>query len=191
VPSAGTVNLTNCTVADNTAGRNGGGLFMSDDQVNLINCTVVGNLNWGPFHGSVGAGIANNGSTLNLQNTVVGGNTQVFDSGSSLPDNIAGPFNLVGPNVFQYSWVPPEPGTGSLAPLFLSPNGGTLPLNFVHLEYVFVGPLQDNGGPAVGAPGHTHALDTMAVLPPPSTGHWGRKRFPSTGWSSTATTRTR
>ncbi len=169
VNTGGQINLTNCTIADNFAGGNGGGVSVwGAVQAFFVNCTISGNLVRGGLNDGAGAGLAARDSIPSLQNTAVGGNTRVYDSENSFEDNVAGDsFSLVGPNVFQYLWLRPfDTPVAPFPRLLLNFGGGTLPLNFVHLDYLFLGPLQDNGGPAVGAPGHTHALDTMAVLPP-------------------------
>jgi hypothetical protein len=163
VATTGTVNVTNCTIAGNFAGGNGGGVYVSDaGQANLINCTVASNLGlFDPVNrGFIGAGIASDQANLTLQNTVVDGNLMVGVLTLDFHvDSIDGPFTALASNYFDLPRFP----------LTLRSSGGTLPFNFggPPPSDGSLGPLQDNGGPAVGAPGHTHALDTMAPLPLP------------------------
>jgi CSLREA domain-containing protein len=67
--SGGSVNLTNSTVSGNTAIQNGGGIYSSaETTLALIHVTVSYN------SASVGDGIANFSSVVNLTNTLVGDN---------------------------------------------------------------------------------------------------------------------
>jgi hypothetical protein len=171
----GTINLTNCTIADNYAILNGGGLFTmghANLSVTLVSCTVSLNFVVGePTNvgsGVYGGGIASWFSTLGMQNTVVGGNVHVWDSDHSYEDDVGGlatTADFLGADMLDGELI------GQMPPqvfndLLLVYSGLTLSLNYVHPTYALLDIPKDNGGPAVGAPGHTHALDTMRVLPP-------------------------
>ena len=69
----GTLTLNNCTVAGNFATNDGGGI-LNFFTLNLSNCTVVGH------QAFYGGGISiDAGGTLNLNNSVVAGNTATFE----------------------------------------------------------------------------------------------------------------
>ncbi len=61
--------LNNCTISDNVAGSQGGGI-LNDDDMGLINCTVTGN------RASLGGGIRNGiDGSMNLISCTISGNT--------------------------------------------------------------------------------------------------------------------
>ena len=73
----GTLMLTNVTVAENTAGESGGGIYNAYRcALTLTNSTVTGNT-----ASRDGGGIASSGTTLNLTNTTVAGNTASSSGG--------------------------------------------------------------------------------------------------------------
>jgi hypothetical protein len=224
ISSAGAVNLTNCTIAGNSAGVQGGGLFVANEgSVNLVNCTVAGNVvtanatitaNLGPIGyllGNAGAGICssapwpfssqapfpvavNSGGPpgglfwgrggkavigpfsgtqpppvfkLTLQNTLVAFNGDGTDPHFLTWDDIFGAFSVLSPSMYLNNLILPGfVGSNQLG-------GGTLDLPALFGPAVdrpfgtMLEPLQNNGGPMVGAPGHTHGLDTMALIPGP------------------------
>jgi hypothetical protein len=111
------------TVADNTAGSNGGGLFLASNSANLsivASSTVAGNRSGvGGSAGHVGGGIGLSGfAGLELANSVVAGNLQ--DVSGVEDDLSAGPssalssagFNWIGSNrnVTTEFPAPPVPG---------------------------------------------------------------------------------
>jgi hypothetical protein len=136
-----TLSITNSTLAGNsatqTSGHGGGALcnFGTGARATVINCTVSGNTTQ-----NQGGGLANDGGSLILGNTIVAGNT------ASVGPGISGAVTSRGHDLI---------GDGS---------GSTGLVNGVHGDQVgtsaspispLLGPLQDNGGPTA----------TFALLP--------------------------
>jgi hypothetical protein len=178
------------TIADNTATGNGGGLELqttgsgtNGTGSSLINVTITGNsalsnagVNGGgidapdAFTGSValvndtinanfadnGGGIfwaATSGSMFSLQNTIVAQNIASTAGPDAL--NLAGMFTDNGGNLIGISGA----GSGNTGFTPASQTGTTTsPLD------PQLGPLQNNGGPKVGAPGDSLVLETEAPL---------------------------
>jgi predicted outer membrane repeat protein len=148
--------IINATITGNTAlnnaGANGGGINAGADftgDVLLLNDTINANL------AGVGGGIfwaATLGSNFGLQNTLIAGNFAA-DGPDAASDMT---FTDLGGNLVGVS----GPGSGNTGFTSASTQAGTTdnPLD------PLLGPLQDNGGPAVGAPGHTMTLQTEALL---------------------------
>jgi hypothetical protein len=93
----GTVTLTNCTITGNTA-TNGGGIFtFGSSPLTLDGCTVANNTSTGsPFSSGGGLLVGVGNPPLNMKDSIVAGNTAVYQS----PD-INGPVasadhNLIG-----------------------------------------------------------------------------------------------
>jgi predicted outer membrane repeat protein len=143
-----TITVTTLTgnTALNNAGANGGGInaganFTGD--LLLLGDTLNANF------ASVGGGVfwaATTGSNFGLQNTIIAGNFAAV--GPDAASDKA--FIDLGGNLIGVS----GPGSGNTGFTSATTQTGTLdnPLD------PLLGPLQDNGGPAVGAPGHTIPL---------------------------------
>jgi len=130
--------LTSVTVSGNTASQLGGGIDASGPII-MANVTITGNAvapDAGYGGASRGGGIAFGGSTTDLSNTIVAGNTAATED----PDcHTFAPVTSEGYNLVQANTSPNctiAPGPGDLM--------GIDPL---------LGPLADNGGPTM-----THAL---------------------------------
>jgi CSLREA domain-containing protein len=139
--SAGTATLANVTISGNTANRNGGGIWNAGGgTLSLNNVTVArntANQDAAPPAGD-GGGIATDGATVNIGNTIVGGNDDASPSaGAKEPDCFgtltSGGYNLISDTTDCNI-------TGSNAGNITDQNAG--------LEA-----LADNGGPTP-----THAL---------------------------------
>jgi CSLREA domain-containing protein len=76
----GTLNLRNSTLVSNGTGGDGAGVYGSGGTINILNCTIVGNIAFDVA--SKGGGIANNGSSISVKNTIVAFNF----AGMSGPD---------------------------------------------------------------------------------------------------------
>ena len=148
--------ITNSTLTGNTAlnfaGANGGGIDAGADftgDVLLLNDTINANF------ASVGGGIfwaATAGSTFRLQNTIVAGNFAAVG-----PDAASiGTFTDMGGNLIGVS----GPNSGNMGFTSATTQTGTVgnPLD------PQLGPLQNNGGPLIGASGHTMTLQTELLL---------------------------
>jgi predicted outer membrane repeat protein len=115
-----TFNLLNCTIADNSATGNGGGIksLQNYSKINISNCTIYGNSR--ETSDIYGNAISNSG-IMNLKNTIVACNTD----GNGTTDN-------------QIYNVPEENISFSITS------------DDVASSYLFFGDLADNGGPYVG-----------------------------------------
>jgi len=85
--STGTVNISNCTITDNTAtgstiSDNGGGIRNGAGTVNVTNSTISGNTASGAVFGGLGGGIYNDSGTVNVSNSTIAFNQAVIPSGS-------------------------------------------------------------------------------------------------------------
>ena len=135
----GTANLTDCTVAGNSAVDNGGGVS-NYGTANLTGCTVSGNQGGGlASYGPGPAGLAN------LIDTIVAGNTESSGAGDIGGSDVSGSDNLIGTG-----------GSGGLV------NGVDGNIVLTSLTGLGLAPLGNNGGatqtmgllpgsPAIGA----------------------------------------
>ena len=127
-----TLSMTNVTVSGNTANLVGGGLINFNlAQATIVNCTFTLN------DANNGGGISNSGGTVNIQNTIVAGNTGANPDVESLFTSLG--FNLIGN----------KDGSNGFTDGVLGDQVGTTgsPIN------PLLGALQDNGGFT-----HTHVL---------------------------------
>ncbi len=106
--------LRNCLIVDNTAQRNGGGVFAGMGTLVIENCTIADN-----YAQVVGGGVHRSHAhyvTLTIRNSIVYGNTSGGDSNPNYGDG-----------TFSYSCAIPLPaGDGNTAadPLFVDPEAG-------------------------------------------------------------------
>jgi hypothetical protein len=145
--------ITDTTITGNTAlnnaGANGGGIdapVVFTGDVKLLNDTINANSS------STGGGIfwaGTTGSNLGLQNTIVAGNFALVGPDA---DNPGGAFTDLGGNLIGVSGT----GSGNTGFTDATTQTGT-PDNPLD---PLLGPLQDNGGPSIGAPGHKMTLQT-------------------------------
>jgi hypothetical protein len=155
----GTLTLNNCTVVGNFA-TNDGGAILNFFSLNLSNCTVVGNQ---AFAGG-GISLDVNG-TLNLNNSIVAGNTATFEPqiagniSSSTGVNITSGNPMLAP-LGDYGGrtrtMPPLPGSPAIDPvggdttsLFATDQrglprvvNGTLDVGAVEVQSTSVAPIQ-------------------------------------------------
>ncbi len=154
--SKGRIQMTNTTIAENTAlGTNGGGLWVSyDPPGTLLNCTIANNhlaTDW-----TVGAAVfdAGTGGNLTLRNTVVSGNTANVPRGCNV--TYAGSADL--------QW--PAGALCTASPLVADP---------------LLGGLADNGGPtATLLPGVTSPARGLGTGCPPTDQRGEPRREPCT-----------
>ncbi|MCA9103160.1 MAG: tandem-95 repeat protein, partial [Planctomycetales bacterium] len=161
------MNVVNSTLADNTAGQYGGAIHnsVSGSMVTLTNSTVVGN-----SAGVDGGGIFNNGATVDIDHSIVAGNSasgtgkDVHNLNNSNPGGGAGIVNT------SYSFVGAASGNGTY-----NDQGGNLPSAIdwkTVVENDGTDPtLADNGGPTLTVallPGSDaiNAGDSMIAMPP-------------------------
>ncbi len=118
----GSVQIVNSTIAKNFAGGGGGAVANFNGQVSITNSTI--RENQAPRFFGVGGGIWNDGGTLQLQNTIVAGNTVATDDSlgggpdcfgtiTSLGNNLLGDISGCDINL-QPSDMIGDPGLGSL-----------------------------------------------------------------------------
>jgi hypothetical protein len=155
--SAGSL-IAEATVTGNTAlnnaGGNGGGIDLAaalTGSVSLLNDTI--NANFATNGGGV-FWAGTKGSAVSVQNTII---AQNFAATGPDANNPAGTFTDVGGNLIGISGS----GSGNTGFTSASTQKGTVanPLD------PLLGPLGDNGGPAIGANGYTMTLETEAPLP--------------------------
>jgi hypothetical protein len=152
--------ITNTTIAGNSVlnsagGNNGGGIDASANftgTLALLNDTINGN------YADTGGGVfwaGTGGSTVSVENTIIAGN----DANVAGPDadNAAGTFTDNGGNLIGVSGA----GSGNSGFTAGTTHTGTVSMPLGPK----LGPLQNNGGPTVGAPGNTVSLQTEALLP--------------------------
>jgi hypothetical protein len=179
--AAGKVTYTNLTIANNTALNSGGGVYVLNSRAIITNATITGNsvsnanvgiatvghgggialgfsssivLNNNTINANTspksGAGLAllNSNENATLHNTIVHNNlgggvdSNCFISGQSGAAITSTGYNLANDTTCGFT------GTGDRQGSTFNPN---------------LGPLQDNGGPAMGAPGFTSQVLTEAL----------------------------
>ena len=120
ITNSGTLTLNNSTLSGNGASNSGGGLFSEGVSLTLNSCTLSGN------NANNGGGVFISAGALNLNNSIVAGNTAGTNPDLSGTIN-AGDYNLIG---------------NSQGAIF----GGT-PANDITDVDAQLGELDDNGGP--------------------------------------------
>jgi hypothetical protein len=185
----GHASLTNCTIAGNFANGNptrynvafgsGGGIYVDGSSaysqvldIYLINCTVSLNR-----ANTVGGGIAveisastgtGGGQPLRLVNTIVAGNTDRLNGGGVYSEGFYGADIQGGTPYADHCLF----GNGSGA-YWYTTMGGNIVGSPSHVINAMLGPLQNNGGPAM----------TMALLAgSPAIGNGVSSSFGSGGW---------
>jgi hypothetical protein len=126
-------NLTNVTIAENTAfGSNGGGVWLGNDPTGtMLNCTIANNHS--TAEGMVAGAIF--GAGLSLKNTIVSGNTAMYTPGCS-DEHESGGGNL------QF----PGGALCTAAPTIADPELGALGLNGGPTETL----VPSSSSPAIG-----------------------------------------
>ncbi len=141
--NTGTVALTNVTIISSTAKTDGGGLYNtgSASAATLNNATITANTADSDGNGSGnGGGVFRSSGTLNVKNTIVGGN--VDGSASTKHPDCSGTLTSQGYNLIENNaGCPFTPSTGDQV------GTGNNPIS------PLLGPLADNGGTTF-----THAL---------------------------------
>jgi len=157
--TTGTSSITDTTItgnrALNNAGANGGGIDATNlaGSVTLLNDTI--NANFATNGGGVFWG-GKSGSFFNLQNTILAQDFIAAGGTGVDADGPGGPFFDLGGNLIG---VAGDANSGFTSRLSATTQTGTLahPLNPV------LGPLGNNGGPVIGAPGASLVLQTEAL----------------------------
>ena len=95
---SGTITLNNSTISNNQSqGSGGGGIYAQGGTLNLNNVTVTGNSST-----NAGGGLLNNGAIVNLNRSIIAGNTAPSYTGSELV-HYSGTTNANNYNVFGHS----------------------------------------------------------------------------------------
>jgi hypothetical protein len=155
--------ITNVTLTGNRAfqqpqagGANGGGIDMSAAftcDVKLLNDTIDANIATAAGGGLFWAGAGNVG----VQNTIIAGNfANAAPDASTTPiaATLVGSFTDLGGNLIGVAGA----NGGNTVFTNLTTQKGTLANPLAPL----LGPLENNGGPKIGAPGHRITLQTQA-----------------------------
>jgi len=124
--AAGSLTLSNCILANNIAGENGGAIYNYSGTVSLSNCTLSGN----SAFGTAGGGAICNNGTLTLTDCTISSNSAAGDGGGAIANegatatltgcNITD--NLATANVYGGGAINVEGGTVSLTDCTLSAN---------------------------------------------------------------------
>jgi hypothetical protein len=149
--------ITNTTVTGNTALNNAGGTGGGIDaalltgDVLLLNSTINANF------ASAGGGVFWGGTgNFGLQNTIVAGNFAAVGPDANNTANIENLFTDLGGNLIGVAGL--AGGNSGFGAATTQTGTPDMPLD------PLLGPLQDNGGPVIGAPGHTMTLKTELLL---------------------------
>ncbi len=149
--------IENTTIAGNTSTSTalggGGGLSLYGGTITLRNVTITGNsIAAGTGAGVFVKGAPSNGGpgTVNLENTIVFGNT----GGTDLAVSTNPGFNSIA-TINAVSNLIGTPGNGL---------NGTNTNNLIGVDPL-LGTLADNGGFTAGAPGKSQVVQTIALLP--------------------------
>jgi predicted outer membrane repeat protein len=158
VETTGSATITNTTITGNQAlnngGANGGGIdavMLGTGTLMLQNDTINGNF------ATNGGGVFWDGSgTFSVRNTIIAANTNGSDGLGPDANGSGVAFTDLGGNLIGVSGA----GSGNTGFNAATTQTGTVgnPLD------PKLGPLQDNGGPTVGAPGDSIHLQTEAPL---------------------------
>lgn len=137
----------------NNAGANGGGIdAVAIGSLSLLNDTINAN-----FANNGGGVFWDGSSTFSVQNTIIAANSAGVGGTGPDANNPAGTFTDNGGNLIGVSGA----GSGNTGFTAATTLTGTVsnPLD------PLLGPLQNNGGPTIGAPGTRISLETEAPLP--------------------------
>jgi hypothetical protein len=181
--------ITSCTVADNTSSGDGGGIEVETtgtggNSSSIITSTITGNTalnNGGTNGGGIDAAAAFTG-TLSLVNDTINANTATNGGGVFWAGTAGSTFNVLNTIIAQ-NFADTGPDANNPAGTFTDHGGNLIGISgagsgntgFTNASTQtgttgapldpLLGPLEDNGGPAIGAPGNTMTLETEALLP--------------------------
>lgn len=129
--------IANSTIADNhaLASAFGSGVYVGNDA-SITNSTITGNVEANPVDTKYGAGLsAKYGTTIDLQSTIISGNT-ITDGDAFLPSDIGAALGAEPPAI-----------TGSHN--LIGATAADAPADTVVTADPGLGPLADNGGPTL------------------------------------------
>jgi len=148
---SGTISLTNCIIAGNTAGdgssrgsSSGGGIFSVSASITLTNCAIVGNRTNGPKGGGLFGSIYGNGGgiysggPLTLTNCTVAGNTATGYGGGVY---LTGTLN---PNIFNNTIIAKNSSFDIYPSLLVNLSGGNNLIGNGIGQNVFVNGMNGN-----------------------------------------------
>jgi hypothetical protein len=149
----GSVGVYYSTISGNKAlgGAQGGGLYMDGGTLNMSNSTVANNAAAGGYGGGIFNHVYTTGSST-LTNCTISGNTASTGGGID-NQSVVTPFTLTN-TLVSGNTASDIQGNYSGGPNLV---GGT--------AFKYLGPLANNGGPAIGNPNAPTYLGTMALLP--------------------------
>jgi hypothetical protein len=148
--------ITATTFDHNRAGVGGGGLEAFNTNVRLIDDTFFGNVT----AGSGGAVYLPGSAVVTFLNDTITGNTAAVQGGGvALGGAVSAP-DFIQNTIIALNSAPTAPDLFVSGGVVLTDQGGNLIGGNPRL-----GPLEDNGGPLVGAPSEGAVLLTEAVLP--------------------------
>lgn len=101
----GSLTMMNSTISGNLAYDNGGGMYHTSGTANMFNVTIANNQANSDSSGSgFGGGIANSSGAINLQNSIVGDNTNVLVINMQPvlnPEDCSGTLTSLGYNIIS------------------------------------------------------------------------------------------
>lgn len=168
----GQITITAATFDHNRSGAGGGGLAATNTNVRLIDDTFFGNVTLG----SGGAVYLPGSAVVTFLNDTITGNTAAVQGGGvALGGAVSAP-DFIENTIIALNSAPTAPDLFVSSSVALTDQGGNLIGGNPRL-----GPLEDNGGPFVGAPSGQVVLLTEAVLPgSPAFGHGVTSGAPTT-----------
>jgi hypothetical protein len=158
-----TLNVLDCTLAGNTAAVNGGGLEVETIGAGQTGSTISNSTI--AFNSALNTGGGNTGGGLNVTNGFGGSLLLVYDTINGNVASTGGGVNVV-PGAFVSvvdtivagNVATALGGVANIAGPFTDLGGN------LNSGDPLLGPLANNGGPTVGAPGHSLTLRTEALL---------------------------
>ncbi len=164
----GLVTTTNTTFSQNQAESSGGGIYVDYGQAWLYNVTLTENVADSDGDGGDGGGIvADSGVTVTVQNSILAGNDDNShnDYPYGYPDCVgvfaSGGYNFIADSANRTGCT----GFANGAPLYDTVGGAYLGGGGLYFVYpVYLGPLQNNGGPTPTHMPNPPQLDTPTVV---------------------------